>query len=338
LLLAVVLPWALSRGALLLVVLYAGVVNGSGFGETFTSWDGGWYIRIAKQGYGFQSRFGESPYAFFPLLPWLLHGGAELGIRHGAVGLGLTQVAFLLALYGVYDIARAHGSPREAALASWFLAFYPGTAAMALIYPDAIYLALAVWSFRALEHRRDGIAAVLAAAAALVRPNGSIVAASLAVGAARRGSWRRALLVAAPAAAGVGAWMLWLWWRTGDALVFVHAKDVWHEVTAAAMLAGRDAVPKIDLAALVFALAVIASAWRRLPLEWLLFAALALLPSLAFGIQGMPRYSANCFPLSVAAGILLARLPAAARYTALAVMAAGLLWFARQILLGGQLP
>ena len=136
-------------------------------------------------------------------------------------------------------------------------------------------------------------------------------------------SWQRPLRVVLPAAIGVALWMAWLWSQTGDALAFVHAKAAWREVTLASLLAGADTVPKADLAPLALAAVVLALAWRRLPVEWLLFAALALLPSLGLGILGMPRYAAACFPVSVAAGIVLARLPRSGRVAALGCAARG---------------
>lgn len=336
---AVLLPWTLSRGLLYVLAQGTAALRGrSGF-AAWSVWDSAWYVRIAQDGYGFVSSRGETPYPFFPLLPALLRGGEGLGLSPLATGVLLSHVAFLIALWGVYDITRAHGSAREAALASWCLAFYPGSAALTLVYPCAIFLACAVWGFRAVERGRDGSAALLAAAAAMVRPNGAVLAMSLAVAAwCADGSWRRALRVVLPAAAAVAAWLAWLYAETGDALVFLHAKDAWHEVTLASLLAGTDRVPKLDVAPVAFAVVVLALSWRRLPAAWLLFVALALLPSLALGMLGMPRYTAACFPLFVAAGIVLARLPGAVCVAALTGSAGALLFLAQRIFLSEHMP
>jgi hypothetical protein len=144
--------------------------------------------------------------------------------------------------------------------------------------------------------------------------------------------------VALPAALAVAAWLAWLWLRTGDPLIFVHAKGAWHEVTLASLLAGRDRLPKLDLAALAFALPVLAVAWRRIPAGWLILAAATLLPPLALGVLGMPRYTAACFPLFFACGVVLARLPRPARAVVLAGFAAGLLFLGRRILLVEHMP
>ena len=168
--------------------------------------------------------------------------------------------------------------------------------------------------------------AALAAAAALVRPNGLVLAAALGAAALRSGrSWHRPLRVVLPAALCVAAWLAWLWWHTGDPLVFAHAKSAWHEVTLGSLIDGTDRLPKIDLAPLAFAVVVLGA--RVAPpaaRNGSCIAALALLPSLGLGLLGMPRYTAACFPLFVAAGIVLARLPRPAQVAALAGSAAGL--------------
>lgn len=336
---AVLLPWALSRGALLLLAASAARQRGKTFLAGYAVWDGGWYTRIARDGYAFVTDRGETPYPFFPLFPGVLHAGERLGAPAAATGLVVNHLVLLLALTGVWAIAAAHGSRREAALAAWSLALYPGSASLALLYPCAILLACSVWAFLALERDRDALAALLAAVAALARPNGLVLAASLAATVLLAGgAWRRALRLALPAVAVVAAWVAWLWVRTGDALVFLHAKAAWHEVSLASLLEGKDRLPKIDLAPAGVALVVLLLAGRRLPLGWLVLVALALLPSLGLGILGMPRYVAACFPVFVACGIVLARLPLAVRVAVLASSALGLVALGRRVLLGVHMP
>ena len=336
---AVLLPWLLGRGLLLLVALAVAQQRGNTLLAEYSVWDGAWYAQIARDGYHFASSHGETPWPFFPLLPTILNVGERLGAPAAATGPIVNHLLLLLALSGVWKITAAHGSGREAALASWSLALFPGTASLTLLYPDAAFLACAVWAFLALERDRDTVAALLAALAALVRPNGAVLAASL--GAAvllSGGSPWRAARIAAPAAACVVAWLAFLWLQTGDPLVFLHAKAAWHEVTLASLAAGADPLPKIDLAPLALAAGVLALAWRRLPRGWLVLAALSLLPSLGLGMLGMPRYVAACFPVFVACGVVLARLPRGGPAAVLGAFALGLLAFAVRVLRAEHMP
>jgi hypothetical protein len=338
---AVLVPWALSRGALFLIAERAVHLRDRhpAGPHAFAVWDGPWYADIAAGGYGWAHSNGETPYPFFPLLPALLRLGSELGLSAIDFGALLNHVVFLVALLGLYEITRERFGASSAALAAWSLALFPGSAPFTMVYPESIFLACAVWGFHAVERGRDGRAALLAALAALVRPNGLVVALGLALAAALESrSWRRPARLALPAAACVALWMAWLWATAGDPLAFVHAKSAWHEVTLLSILEGRDPVPLRDLAPLGFAVVVLAATWRRLPAAWLGFAALCLLPSLALGILGMPRYTSVCFPVFAAFGTLLARWPLPLRVAALGTSAVLLLLFAERVFLLESMP
>ncbi|MBY0274780.1 hypothetical protein K2Z84_05540 [Candidatus Binatia bacterium] len=336
---AVLVPWLLGRGTLLLVATAAARQRGKTFLAGYAVWDGAWYAQIARDGYGFVSSRGETPWPFFPLFPGVLNVGTRLGVPASVAGLLVNHLALLLAMTGVWAITLRHGSGREAALASWALGLCPGSVALTLLYPDAIFLACGVWAFLALEQRRDATAALLAAGAALVRPNGAVLAASLGTAVLLGGGTiRRAASVVLPAALAVAAWLAYVWSHTGDPLAFVHAKTAWHEVTLGSLLTGTDPLPKLDLAPLLIALLVLALGWRRLPTGWLVFAALALLPSLGLGILGMPRYVSSCFPVFVACGMALARVSRSAATVVLAASALGLLLFGARVLLGVSMP
>jgi hypothetical protein len=337
---AVLLPWFASRLAIFVVAQHAAEVRDQPGGfAAFAVWDGLWYADISRLGYGFAHPTGETPYPFFPLLPALLHLGSAFGFSPIAFGVLLNHAIFLIALLGVYEITRARFGAASATFASWSLALYPGSTPLTMVYPSAIFLACAVWAFRSLEQDRDGRAALLAAIATLVRPNGLIVAIALAFASwmASR-SWRRALAVALPAGICVAIWMGWLWTQTGDPLMFVHAKSAWRETTFATILGGRDPIPRIDGAPLVFVAVVLAFAGWRLPPAWLLFTALCVLPSLGLGILGMPRYTSVCFPLFSATGTLLARRGPLFRCAVLGFFAVVLLLFANRIFLLRNMP
>jgi hypothetical protein len=83
---------------------------------------------------------------------------------------------------------------------------------------------------------------------------------------------------------------------------------------------------------------VLVLAGWRLPLAWLFFTALCLLPSLGLGILGMPRYTSVCFPLFAATGAFLARRGPLFRCAVLASFALVLLVFANRIFILRNMP
>lgn len=322
---AVVVAWAVSRVLCALIVVAASIIDGNPDPVTthgFVNWDSEWYVRIAREGYGAAAN-GFTSYPFFPLLPALLRGAHEIGLSERLTGVVLSHLAFLVALFGVHRIARRRTSERAALLAVWTLALFPSSLVFSTPYPSSLFLAGSVWAFLLVEDGHDVPAAALVAGLALLRPNGIVVGVALLV-AAR--SLRRAAILVAPGAAAFLAWMLVLRHWTGDSLVFLHAKAAWVEVSFLEMVTGQQVKPSayVHLLLGVAGMAAVALARRHIPPAWQLFAALYLIPSLGLGIVGLGRYANECFPVFVAAGLLLEEFPRRVRAMGFALSTIGL--------------
>jgi len=223
------------------------------------SWDFGWYEGIAQHGY---AAVADRRYAFFPLWPWLIRASGSIADWQvaGAVTLAASALAFL----GVAAGSPA-GRPRQAALA---LACWPGSFALLLAYPDGLALAAAAWAAALVLRERPLLAVPLGAAAALLRPNGLLIALPLAW-LARGKDWRYKLAAATPVAAALAV-ELFFWTRSGHVDAFFHAQRLWGRrgPTGVGHWAGhvRDRVDANTLPVailLVVAVAAIVIAWRR---------------------------------------------------------------------------
>ena len=323
---AVVAPWLVSR-VISVTVLLAAVndpFRGSRFTQFALKWDGAYYVGIARTGYGpVDVEFPR--WAFFPGLPGVIRALREVGNDEVLI-FSLNQLALLVALAGVHRIARRHGSPRASTLAVWSLALFPASFVFSMTYPSAMFLAASVWAFVLVEDEHDVAAGLLVAAAAILRPNGLVVAVALAV-AVR--SARRVIVVAAPAVLAVAAWCWYCYDQTGDALVFLTTKERWQEISAVDLVTGDAKWSVLPHAALAFgALVVVWWQRRRLPLSWIVLTVLLLLPSLLTGMVGLARYTNECFPPFVAAGQVLERWSRAAQVAALGASTVGLVMFA----------
>jgi len=322
--------WLVSRVlsvGVLLVALHD-PARGSRFDQLVTRWDGAFYLQIARDGYGpVAIPFPRWP--FFPGFPGLIRVLGDVADDRTMIFL-VNQAAFLVALFGLHRLAQRHGGPRVAMLAVWALALFPASFVFSMTYPSAIFLAASVWGFLLVEHRTvagDLGAGLLAAAAASVRPNGVVVAAALVI--AVWWSWKRVLLVAGPAVLFVIAWCWYSFDRTGDALVFLTTKSRWQELTFVGLFEGHvkwSIVPHLVLAAAAIAVVVVQR--RKLPVSWLVFAGLYLIPSLQLGMVGVGRYANECFPPFVAAGQVLERIRTRWLVLAYVCSALGLVAFA----------
>lgn len=216
--------WLLWLGALL-AALGIGLAAGAytwkpGWSEhkglwPLFAWDFNWYDAIAHAGY--PAGQGGRQYAFFPLWPLLLHWAEHWDI---VVGGALAWATSLAAFFGV-----SSGLPRSPLRNALALACWPGSFALALVYPDALALAAAAWAAVFALRGKPLAAGALGVVAALARPNGVLIALPLAWLARGKGSrgWLGAALPVA-AAAGVEAYF---WARSDRATVFFDAQRLW---------------------------------------------------------------------------------------------------------------
>ncbi|HEX9466954.1 MAG TPA: glycosyltransferase family 39 protein [Acidimicrobiia bacterium] len=323
---AVVLPWLVSR-VLSVAVLMLAVDDprrGSRFTQVAMRWDGAFYLAIARQGYGpVGVPFPRWP--FFPGLSGVVHALDEVTSGEWPIFV-VNQLALLVAFAGLYRLARRHSSPRAATFAVWAIALFPVSFVFSMTYPSALFLAASVWAFLLVEEHHDVSAGVLVGAAAMLRPNGMVVAVALLFVV---GVGRRAVIICGPAVAAVGGWCWYCYDRTGDALVFLNTKARWDEITLWRVLSGHGKLAVLPHGVLAF-LALAAVFWqrRRIPMAWQVLAVLYLLPSLVTGMVGLGRYANECFVPFVTAGAILERMSARARYALFALSGGVLVVFA----------
>ena len=336
----VVLPWMVSRlvSATLIVVTAPTGRAAAGTGA-FSRWDGVWYLLIGRSGYGHPPLGAvQNRWPFFPVLPGVIGVMRTLGIPGRGGVIAVNHLAFLLALAGVWRLARRHTSDDASRLAVWALALFPTAFIFSMVYPSAIFLATSVWAFVLVEEHHDVPAGMLAASAALTRPNGVVVAIALTIGVAVAASrpWWRAVRVGGPAFVALGLWCALCWHWTGNPIVFFTAKHAWHEVGVIDFVRHPpgDLNAYLHLALAVAAGVVVLLRRRRLPASWTLFSGLYLIPSLGLGIVGLGRYTNECFPPFVAAGEILERTRATTRrclfLIAVGLQAAGAWWVLHQ--------
>src|SRR5262249_10089646 len=144
---AVLLPWLVSRALVDAAALLVAQAQNRTFGfAALAPWDGGWYLAIARRGYAAVQTGPQTAYPFFPLLPLVLEAAGALGLPIDAVGVGVNHLAMLLGMLGLYRLVERRVSRGAAFAATWSLAFWPGSAPLSFLYPEALLLASSVWA------------------------------------------------------------------------------------------------------------------------------------------------------------------------------------------------
>ncbi len=199
------------------------------------SWDSGWYIRVASEGYPHAFSYDTSGQltanglAFFPLYPGLIRLVHLVGLSYDAAALVVSWVAAAVAAVLLYVLAvRLFGKDTIGyALVALFCA-QPMSVVLSMGYSESLFVALVAGMFVAALDHRWLTAGVLGALAGLTRPTGAAAALALAVAAGlllhqryRQRSYSRAEAVRAIAGAvlalaAVPAYLAWVGLRVGD--------------------------------------------------------------------------------------------------------------------------
>ncbi|MBV9043100.1 MAG: hypothetical protein JOZ68_19065 [Acidimicrobiia bacterium] len=282
--------------------------------EGLLAWDGQWYQRIARHGYGAISRSGVR---FFPLYPLL---GRALGfVFGGAVGIALLVLANLPALLFaallVRLVRREGGDAAAAERAAWFVALVPSGFVLVFAYSEAIAGCLAVGTFLALRSKRWWWAAAAGFLSGLTRPSGALLAVPALIEVAR-GARRlapselagRLAAVVAPVA-GLVAYLAWVGAEFGHAMLPLDVQQrSWlrggfQNPGVALYRAGRSAFEGhfggngIHFPLLVVALVLVVVLFVRWPLSYGAYAAVTFLVAVsAHRIGSSERYLFATFP------------------------------------------
>jgi Mannosyltransferase (PIG-V) len=196
------------------------------------TWDGGWYLRIAEEGYGGQ----KASAAFWPLYPLLLNLGNTLtGAPVAAIGIVLSNAAFLALLIVLFKLVWADYGQVIATRTVWLIALGPLAFFFSAVYTESLFLLLIVGAIALGRSERWTAAALVGAMATVTRNSGILVILPLSVmlvqqrGWDPRAWWTRGLQVAAAACMPL-AFVLHLDRLWGDSLLTIHVQSQWARV------------------------------------------------------------------------------------------------------------
>ena len=299
--------------------------------DDWARWDSRWYVEIARNGYSYVPG-QQSSIAFFPLYPlllWLLaapFGGGPVAVV--VAGLVVSNAALLVALVLLLRLARPDLDGAAARRVPLLVLAFPTSVFLSAVYPESLFLALAVSGFLAARGGRWATAGIAAALGALTRPFGFAVALGLAVEALRGApaSRPRALAALALTPAALAAWWAYLTALTGEPLAFLVVNATFRRGPSDVLGPLRQLAdpayygfPYLVGALLALAVILTALAWRLLPAGQAAYATTILVVILGSGTLGSSmRWELALFPIFLVLASLAARRAAVGRaYVAL---------------------
>lgn len=280
--------------------------------DVLARWDSDWYLRIAESGY----RWPSSTPAFFPLYPALVAGlGRVLGGHFLLAGVLVSLAAGAAAFALLFELVRVHLGAGDARRAVLYLAVFPTSLFLGVVYAEALFLALAIGTFLLAERGRLGWASLVAGLAILTRAQGLALLPALALFVWRSERRARGLLVLAVPIALFLVYPIVLELWIGHGLAFLDAQRVWDRSLAPLGPLGGlvQAIGEGDVVGPLLAVGFVALAvlaWRVLGAAYGVYALVALALPMAFpserlgGLYSFPRLALAAFPCLVALAVL----------------------------------
>lgn len=277
--------------------------------RSLTSWDGGWYLAIARDGYHIESIGGAyHDYAFLPLYPVLVRllSFPAPGLS-GLIAVAISNIAFLAALWLLYLLGRRHFRERTAVGAAVLVAISPFSMVFSMAYSESLFLALSLAAFLSAQDRRWLLIATLLALAGLTRLQAPLVGLAIFVLLLRQDQWRfrwqHLSAFAAPLA--TAAFLLFVAWLTGSASAFQENQSLWLHVGQGQGTRGGALISRLDPKTIVQLVVFLAPLFPLVyvrrdgqPVEYLvLIVSFMAIPFVSGSILSEARFVTLAFPL-----------------------------------------
>ena len=209
--------------------------------DIWCRWDSEWQLSIVKWGYVAPDDLssGYSNIAFFPLYPGLvktltfwLPQSLQTESVYLLVGLIISNVCLLLALYGLSKLSEALFSKQVSELIPMLMLSLPCAFYFSAFYGESLFLCLIVYTMILAEQDHWGWSALCAAAAALCRPHGVLILIPVVILYMSKRNWDFRKIgtswlwyLFVPAA--ICGYFFYLYTLTGDFFAFFKAQASW---------------------------------------------------------------------------------------------------------------
>lgn len=240
-----VLIYCCSRLAIFLVAGLDVLLTHRSLTAELSLFDGQWYLRTAAHGYPAYPPHAKSTLGFLPLYPLVIRALASLGLPPLAGALITSFTGGLIAAVLVQRLATIWWGQQTARHAVTVFCLFPGSIVFSMAYSEGLTLPLVIGCLLALWSGRWLTAGLLAGLAGVVEPAGLALFPVCVAVAARQikpfgltvSSARRSLLAPLLAPAGLAAFAVYLWYRTGTPFAAYQAQRYgWHQGDPVALL------------------------------------------------------------------------------------------------------
>lgn len=287
------------------------------FLESFSWWDGGWYLEIVQKGYFFLGPETQSNIVFFPFYPFL--GKILTAIFHSdLLSLFLiSNVSFFFLLLFMFKIAKKEFDDITARKAIIYLAIFPISFIFSSLYSESLFIALVVAAFYCALRKRWHLSVGLASLASLTRITGILILPALYLLQRQQRATKKIWLLFIPLLAPL-SFFIYLGIMTKDPLAYftLHSSAWGHQLQwpweptlnllsffqQQAQTSYGFALALFNLSAIFIFLYLLVLSWKNLPRYLFVYVGLVYLLAFSTGIPMYPldskiRYLLPAFPV-----------------------------------------
>ncbi len=203
------------------------------FLQYFVKWDSGFYLEIAEKGYFFDQAKNLYNVAFFPLYPLLIKIFSFIFQSRVISGIIISTLATFGACFFLYKLAKLELKDNNSALKSvFYFLIFPTAVFIASIYTESLFIFLAVACLYFARTKRFAIASCFGFFAAISRPIGIILFLVLILEYLEQINFKFKeikldILWTLLVPAGLSSYMIFLWIKFKDPLLFLKAQNAW---------------------------------------------------------------------------------------------------------------
>jgi Gpi18-like mannosyltransferase len=206
--------------------------KGVGFLESFSQWDGQWYLRILKEGYWYKGPNIQSPVAFFPLLPLLGKPLTFLGFSPEFSLFLMANLSCLGFFIFFWLLTKNDFGEKVANRALFYYAISPLSFIFSALYTESLFLFLACACFFFLRKSEFLKASLFAGLASATRPFGIFLILPVLFNAIKeKRSFSKILIYSLFSASGLILFSIFLWLKLKELTPFFGVEmKAWHHI------------------------------------------------------------------------------------------------------------
>ncbi len=279
------------------------------FFTSFSNWDGGHFLGIARNGYS-----EKFQYAFFPLYPLAIRGLTQITQNYLISAILISIASTFLGLKLLYKLVRIYFDKRIAEKTILGLLFFPMSFYFLLVYSEGLFFLLVIATFYFLAKRKLFAATIFASLASATRLSGIAVVLGLLIEVitiygVNRKNW---FVLLSPLGFLIYCWYLYN--QTGDPLYFAVSELHWQRNITVPVISFWETIKSLtevgfinshfnvflDLIFAIFGVGMVARTFRFLPPSFSIYSLLSvLLPLFTPTLSSMPRFLLPIFPIFI---------------------------------------